>query len=170
MDKTNSVYRLIVCHIPAARTWLPLVTYLPSGPSTARGSRAHVNRWLLVATLASVLLIGSVIPLPGFVPGSATGGEGGFEPAFDLVAHFLGYLALALSITLAIRARPPGQAALIALVAATLFGALIELVQAPIPYRQFSLSDLIANAVGAGVGAVVGYWISQRHQDDQTQT
>jgi len=37
-------------------------------------------------------------------------------------------------------------------VAAACLGALIELVQAPLPYRDCQLSDAVINIVGAGAG------------------
>lgn len=41
------------------------------------------------------------------------------------------------------------------------FGALIEIVQAPIPYRSASLLDLVADAVGIALGLGI-WWITLR--------
>ncbi|WP_227545970.1 VanZ family protein [Marinobacter fonticola] len=39
------------------------------------------------------------------------------------------------------------------------FGALIELIQAPIPYRSASLLDLVADAIGIGLGLMLWWFI-----------
>lgn len=41
------------------------------------------------------------------------------------------------------------------------FGALIEIVQAPIPYRSASLLDLVADAVGIALGLGI-WWVTLR--------
>lgn len=39
------------------------------------------------------------------------------------------------------------------------FGLLIELLQAPLPYRQFSIFDLLADGIGIALGLAVSPWL-----------
>ncbi|MFC6904303.1 VanZ family protein [Halalkalicoccus tibetensis] len=109
----------------------------------------RTSRWMPVALLAGAILVASVIPIPGSVPE-----DGGGIPTSGLF-HVVGYAALAAAIGYALLA--PGNRAR-ALVAGTggagAYGALIECVQYPIPYRTFSYLDMLVNVGGAALGAV----------------
>lgn len=108
------------------------------------------SRWTPVALLACAILVVSIIPVPGAVPE-----EGGGVPT-SLLFHVVGYAALAVATGYALLA--PGDRAR-ALVAGTggagAYGTLIECVQYPIAYRTFSYLDMLVNAGGAALGALV---------------
>ena len=121
-------------------------------------TRPEPNHWRSVAGFAVLLAAVSVVPVPGGVVGTAVGdsgtGGGGVVPAFVGLTdpfHVLGYAVLA-----ALMARATGRThreLVIAVLAATAFGFVIELVQAPIPWRTFAWRDVGLNGVGAAVGA-----------------
>lgn len=106
------------------------------------------SRWALVALLAGAILVVSVVPIPDSVPE-----DGGGIPTSALF-HVVGYAALAAATGYALLA-PGGRAR--ALVAgsggAGTYGALIECLQYPIPYRTFSYLDMLVNVAGATLGA-----------------
>lgn len=108
------------------------------------------RRWFSPVLVAAVLLVASVVP-----PGPA-GGAAGPLP-MDKLLHAAGYAALAgaLAGALATRERSARRAATLSFCGAVAYGIGIELVQAGVPYRAFSLADAGANALGALVGAAV---------------
>ena len=108
------------------------------------------RRWLPAVAVAVVLLVASVVP-----PGPA-GGAAGPLP-LDKLLHTAGYAALAgsLAVALAVREQPAAWVAARSFCGAVAYGVAIELVQAGVPYRAFSLADAGANALGALVGAAV---------------
>ncbi|WP_122090006.1 VanZ family protein [Halalkalicoccus subterraneus] len=110
----------------------------------------RTNRWIAVAVVAAAILVVSMIPIPGSVPE-----EGGGIPT-SLLFHFVGYAALAGTVGHA--AFPAGgrlRALLTGVCGASVYGALIECLQYPVPYRSFSILDMATNAAGATLGAVV---------------
>ncbi|MFB6184973.1 MAG: VanZ family protein [Haloarculaceae archaeon] len=108
------------------------------------------TRWLLVGVVAGALLVGSVVHLP-----SSPGPAGPSPVPTDKLEHFVGYAALAAAVGYAVvdADRPRWRLAVFVVVAAVGYGLALELVQATIPYRSFSLLDLLAD--GAGAGAAV---------------
>ncbi len=66
----------------------------------------------------------------------------------DKVNHLIAFLELTLLVRLSWPQVPLGMVALSVLI----FGMAIELIQAPLPYRDFSLWDLLADAVGIAFG------------------
>ncbi|NHN46908.1 antibiotic resistance protein VanZ [Halostella sp. JP-L12] len=112
------------------------------------------RRWLPALAVAVALLVASAVP-----PGPA-GGAAGPLP-LDKLLHGAGYAALAGTLVVGLTAhrRSTKWAAGLSVCGATSYGLAIELLQAGIPYRAFSLADAGANALGAVLGAavVVGY-------------
>lgn len=105
--------------------------------------------WLPVA-VAVVILVASLVPGGG---GGATVGPVGV----DKLLHVAGYAVLAAAMLFARRARSVGTALTVVL-AVTVFGGVVELLQGPVPGRHVSVLDLVADAVGA-VAGVVGWWL-----------
>ncbi|WP_143423130.1 VanZ family protein [Halegenticoccus soli] len=107
-------------------------------------------RWVVVGCLAVGLLVASVISSPA---GAATGGPLGLV-GLDKWLHALGYGALAAAIAAAGSGRGP-RAALLAALAALCYGVAVEAVQAFVPARRVDAADVVANGVGAVVGATL---------------
>lgn len=75
-------------------------------------------------------------------------------PTFnDLLMHFSGYVILMNSCLFAYGTRP-SKAAMFSLLLLYSFG--IEVIQYFIPYRDFSLLDLVANGLGLIIGQIIG--------------
>lgn len=73
--------------------------------------------------------------------------EGSFQAKFnDKALHFMGFFVMSLCAQLA---HPTARFTILALGLIS-FGLLIELIQAYLPHRSFSLWDLAADAVGVG--------------------
>jgi len=107
-------------------------------------------RWLLVGLVAGGILVASVTR-SGAV-GSVLGPLGIL--GIDKYLHGLAYAGLATVLAYAMADWRPPIAAIAVFVVAAAFGLGVELVQLPLPYRQFSLLDLVANATGATVVAL----------------
>ena len=60
---------------------------------------------------------------------------------------------------------PPGRACLVTILAGVLISLFIEVVQAYLPTRHSSQSDLICNALGTVIGAAVFYFIAKFRMD-----
>ena len=77
----------------------------------------------------------------------------------DKLLHLCEYLLFAWLLVRAVRRSrmQPRTAHLRAWLYATGYGALIELIQAFLPWRSAELADALANAIGAGLGV----WISK---------
>lgn len=103
-------------------------------------------RWLGAVTFAAVLVYFSLVTVPPPEPPDPSLGA-----PWDKKLHFAGYAALGLSL---LYATAPGREsrtrrAVLTIGTTVAFGVLIEVLQGPIPYRYFSLADLLANALGA---------------------
>lgn len=110
-------------------------------------------RWVGVALVAAAIFYGSVVSAPG--AGMPSLGPFGVV-GLDKWLHALGYSGLAGSVVYALATdRNPTTAAVLAVALAVTYGVGIEFVQAAIPARHFSLADMAADAVGAGLGAGV---------------
>lgn len=107
-------------------------------------------RWLATVSLAGVILVVSVVPVPEAVPE-----EGGGIPT-SAVFHFVGYAALSALIGFALLVRrSPVYGSGAGVASASAYGALIECLQSPIPYRSFGVLDMAINAAGAVIGGLV---------------
>ena len=85
-----------------------------------------------------------------------------FQLAPDIgnILHLPAYAALATFWMIALESRgaPPGRAALLACIYATLFGAADEVHQYFIPLRCMDARDVLANLLGALIAALVWPW------------
>ncbi len=116
-------------------------------------SAARTFRWLLAFAMAAILVL-ALLP-PGTVP----------EPAGDKVNHVLAFASLTLLCHGALSGRPRRVTVLM-----IGFGALIELLQALTPYRQFSVLDLVADAVGITLGlAIAALIVGARRQANRSR-
>ncbi|MBP1987845.1 VanZ family protein [Halolamina salifodinae] len=107
------------------------------------------RNWLPVA-VGAVILAASLVPGGG---GGATIGPVGV----DKLLHGAGYAALAAATLFARRARM-ARVFLAVVVAVTVFGGVVELLQGPVPGRHVSALDLVADAVGALAGGAA-WWL-----------
>jgi hypothetical protein len=146
----------------------------PGGGSTARPAR---SRWTRPAVIGAVILVASLLPLPrdDAVPPLVPLG-------IDTWVHAISYAVFAASLLGAIRAEESGRSGaraeesgrsgaraeeprgselrgiVIAATVAVALGVGIEVAQTVIPGRTFEVADVVANAVGAGVGLIVADW------------
>ena len=97
----------------------------------------------------SVLFAASVLPVKGPVT----------ELPVDKAEHFLAYGITAALFFRHFAGKYGERAFWISAISASLYGACLEVVQAFVPYRQFSVADMLANAAGALVfSIIVHYW------------
>lgn len=106
------------------------------------------------ASDAVVLLVVGGVLLASVVPTHGTTGGALLGVGVDKWLHAAGFAALAVSLSASRVARGwrPGRVALAALAV----GAAVEVLQWPIPWRDASGLDLLADAVGVAVG--LGAW------------
>jgi VanZ family protein len=108
-----------------------------------RAWRAAAIAWTVVVVVFGVL------PTHGAVHAVAAG----HDDLLASAAHFGEYATLAFVVAVALGGWPlPGRALLWAGVYAVGLGALIELAQVPLPYRDGQLGDVVVNAAGAALG------------------
>jgi VanZ family protein len=114
-----------------------------------RGPRS----WRIAAfAWAAIVVVVGVLPTQGTVKAIAEG----HDSLLTSAGHFVEYAILAFVVAVALddwRTSPRALAG--AGVMAACLGALIELIQAPLPYRDCQLSDALTNIVGAGAGLIV---------------
>jgi VanZ family protein len=111
-----------------------------------RGSRG----WRVAAVAwAVVVVVSGVVPTQSVVHAVAQGRDGVLTSA----GHFAAYTILAFLLAVALDDwRLSRRAVLGAAALAISLGAAIELVQAPLPYRDCQLGDALVNAAGAALG------------------
>jgi len=114
-----------------------------------RGSRA----WRVAAVAwAAVIVVFGVLPTQGFVHAVS----GGWDDLSTSAGHFAAYVLLAFELAVALDDwRLSRRAVLGAAALAVSLGVAIELVQAPLPYRDCQLGDALVNAAGAALGLAV---------------
>ncbi|MFB6143572.1 MAG: VanZ family protein [Halorientalis sp.] len=102
-------------------------------------------RWAGVAAVATLILAASVT--------RPTGAAGTLGPlglvGLDAYLHAAAYATLALALGYALADSRVERVAVVVAIAALGFGVGVELLQSALPYRTPSLSDVLANAVGA---------------------
>ena len=105
--------------------------------------------WWPAAVVAGVVLVASLVPLSG----------GGASQSPFVLAHLLGYAALAASLAVATDGvdRPRRVRLVGVALAAVVFGAIIEAGQTLVPGRAYSTGDVVVNGLGAVVG--VAWWL-----------
>ncbi|MFC6786437.1 hypothetical protein ACFQFH_11210 [Halobaculum halobium] len=120
------------------------------------------RRLVIFAAVTVLVVTSSLVPGPTDATGEPTPDVA--PPGTDLLAHFVGYAAIAYTLGRALsprRSRGDGEpsasvAAVVGVVAvATGIGAGVEVAQGVVPGRDPSALDGVANAVGAAVGALL---------------
>ena len=106
-----------------------------------------IRRVVAVGCALAILLASVAEPSEG-VPRTL------FGIGFTVYLHLLAYAGLAVVIGYAI-ASIDRRTLVVAAALATLYGAAIELLQGPIPYRTTATADGVINAIGAVVGAAL---------------
>ena len=116
-----------------------------------RGSRG----WRVAAVVwAAAIVVFGVLPTQGIVHAIAEGRGG--DDLFTAAGHFAAYVLLAFVLAVALDDwRLSRRAVLGAAALAVSLGVAIELVQAPLPYRDCQLGDALVNAAGAALGLAV---------------
>jgi len=123
-------------------------TSLPPAPLAAP-QPTRSKRWrLAVAVYAAAVFLVSVVPIDAKVSVSH----------LDKVVHLCQYLVFAWLLVQAVRASgmPEREYLWMAWIYATSYGLLIEMIQAMLPWRSAEAADIVANALGAWLGAFVG--------------
>ncbi|WP_116108668.1 VanZ family protein [Lewinella sp. IMCC34191] len=121
----------------------------PRFASSASGLRTRKVIRLITLVYALVLTYVSLAPgqqIPGIFDWSEL-----FSP--DKIAHFGAYAFFAVLLSFAIGKASPGKRTATAVLAAALFGALMEVLQGVSGLgREFDLVDMVANLIGAILG------------------
>jgi VanZ family protein len=114
-----------------------------------RGSRG----WRVAAVMwAAAIVVFGVLPTRGVVHAVAEGRDGLLTSA----GHCVSYTLLAFVLAVALDDwRLSRRAVLGAAALAVCLGVAIEVVQAPLPYRDCQLGDALVNAAGAALGLAV---------------
>ena len=123
----------------------------PATGHTADRGRARLLGWVLALAWAALIFWQSETTGAGGLLGRLPDGS-------DKVAHAIGYLALSAFLTLA-TGRPALAAAL-----AALYGVTDEVHQAFVPGRRSDALDVVADAVGAAVGAWLAWRLLSRRR------
>lgn len=121
--------------------------------------------WRIAALVCVVLIvIGAVTPTHGVLAATV----GPLEDLVATTAHFVEYAVLAFVLAVALDGwRVSARALVWSGVLSVGLGWAMELVQAPLPYRDFQVSDGLTDVSGAAVGlalfsAVAGAWGRRR--------
>ncbi len=104
------------------------------------------------------LLIAIGLLTPG--PGNKTFGEN-----FDWVAgvvHLLLFLVLGFLLARSLTGAGASRSGFVAFAVSSIYGALLEFVQIPIPGRGFEWADILMNNLGALIGAALAGYLTRR--------
>ncbi|MDH4042980.1 MAG: VanZ family protein [Gemmatimonadota bacterium] len=115
-------------------------------------ARSRSFRSAVLVAYVAVMLVALLMPVPSSL---APGGQ------FDKLVHVALFMGLAL---LVVWSAGPGRPHRIgvALGTAVALAAVIEVLQAVLPYRSGDIVDFAAGAVGAGIGAFLCRWMQSR--------
>jgi VanZ family protein len=110
-------------------------------------------RWRLAAAIwAAAIFVSGVVPTQSAV----TTVSGGHDTAFTTAAHFATYVVLGFLLGVALSGwTPDARAVAIALALAAGLGGVVEVIQGPLPYRDFQGVDFLVDVAGAAVGLAV---------------
>jgi VanZ family protein len=122
---------------------------------TTPSPRTRAWRWLVLVLAAAIAAL-ALMPVPPQPAGLG----------WDKLNHLAAFAALALCAGFGWRSsRAARLAVLLALLA---FGGAIELLQRHVPNRSGEWSDLLADGIGIGVGALFAlWWLRRRTQSPQ---
>lgn len=113
------------------------------------------TRWAAAAAVAAVVVGASLVPLPAG-GGSVPAGTDSVPAGSTVLAHVLGYAAVAAATAVALDGeRRPAVVLGGAVVAAVGLGGVVEILQGVVPGRSPSALDAAANALGAVVAVVL---------------
>jgi VanZ family protein len=118
-----------------------------------RGRQAAILRWLpAIGWMALIFLLSSV-------SGLRASDDADVDRPLRVLAHLASYAVLAaLSLYAIAGLRPPGASQLVVAYAISLaYGLSDEIHQAFVPDRTGRIDDLMVDALGAGVGLLLGY-------------
>jgi VanZ family protein len=109
------------------------------------------RRWRIAALVwAAAIVVSGVVPI-----GSVVQAVGPPDPV-TTTGHFVAYVVLGFILVVVIGGwRVTFRTLVLAFALAVALGAVVELIQGPIPYRDTSLLDLAVDAAGAAVGLAV---------------
>lgn len=116
------------------------------------------SRWWPAILVGAAVLKGSLVPLQGSDLATA-GSVTIVSLGVDDLLHIVEYAAFAVGLCYAIRVRDTPGVAIV--VVAVLVGGSVELVQAAVSMRQASWLDLLADGLGAVLGAA-GWLLTRR--------
>jgi VanZ family protein len=118
---------------------------------TTNPPRTRLWRWALLL-LAGLVTVLALVPAP----------PRQMDLGWDKLNHVVAFAALALCAVFGWRGSP-GAAQLAVLLALLAFGGAIELLQLQVPNRSGEWTDLGADAIGIGLGALfAGLWLRRR--------
>ena len=104
----------------------------------------HLNLWRGIGrVLIAIMLVVALLPMPRGI---------GAVPFGDKIGHFLAFGGLVIWYAQIYSLLPDRCRCMLGAVA---LGALIELLQMGVPYRSAEAMDLLADALGAGLGLVL---------------
>ena len=113
------------------------------------------RRWAGAAIVLALAAAAAALLPPRGTPGIEVADLGEVRA---LLLHFAGYAALALC---AIRAQARPRAALTGL-GLVVYASVLEVLQGIVSERSFQAQDLVANALGVGVGVLLGCLLARR--------
>ena len=118
--------------------------------------------WAAAVAVGVIITVVSLLP-PRGTPGPQIADLGEVVANFG---HFTGYLLLALSLTVALTSSHPW----FVWIFVSVYGAVIELVQGGVGLRSFQVTDILVNAVGAGVGIWIARMLDRRSRSPEVST
>ena len=113
--------------------------------------------WAPTLIYALIIVVLSLRPMPEALPGN-------LDKIFHLIAYTLVGLLFTRAALSGVRLKRINRPIALALISSILLGTLIEALQHFIPYRDASLSDMAANAIGAFIGVSIYTFITKSNK------